>query len=197
MTLQGEHERGALHVRTEAPDGAGARLADVEPETDVPWRAAGRLFVGGVELELSGTTLFRPDRSALATSLYEAPAVDGDTLCAASEGGSGDGLLQCWHVSAGATGQPMVITTGGRPDRVAVAGENVAWVASPQGLPQVFVRDTRGATPSRALTNMGLQVGGGGPPAGFVPPPHRGRLRFDGDTLRWSAPDGEGEVRWR
>lgn len=182
---------------TEAAEEAVARVADVATEVDVPWSAEGRVFVGGVALELSGTTLVGPDGRALTTSMYEALAVDGDTVCAASEGGSQDGLLQCWHCSAGAAPHSMMITTGGRPDRVAVAGDHVAWVASPSGLPQVFVADTRGSTPVRALTNMGLQRGLGEPPAGFVPPPHRGRLRFDGDTLRWSAPDGEREVRWR
>ncbi len=165
--------------------------------TDHAWSGQGGLRGGGVSLAMEGTTLFGPERIALATGLYEAPVVNDATLCAVGDIPDGKGALQCWSAEGGSLGQPVTVVSGGRPDRVAVADTAVAWVASPDGLPQVFVGDTLGRSPPRPLTNVGLARPAGGPPPGFVPPPHRDTLHFDGDRLRWQTADGAREVSWR
>lgn len=172
--------------REEAPEGV-----------DLAWSGQGGLRVGAVPLALEGTTLLGPERIALATGLYEAPVVNDATLCTVGDSANGNGTLQCWSAEGGTLGPPVTVASGGRPDRVAVDGSVVAWVASPDGLPQVFVGDTLGRSPPRPLTNVELTRPAGGPPAGFVPPPHRDTLHFDGDRLRWQTADGPREVSWR
>jgi hypothetical protein len=141
--------------------------------------------------------MVEPGGNAVASGLYEAPVVDGADLCAATEGPTGAGWLRCWRTEGGRLGPPVSLATGGRPDRIALAEGWVAWVASPAGLPQVFVATVDGNEPPRALTNIDLAPGGGGPPPEFVPPPHRDRLHFEGDHLRWQGPDGPESVPWR
>lgn len=176
---------------------APASREPIGDEVDLSWAERGELHVGSATVLVEGTTLLTNAGVPFATGLYEAPAFDADTLCAVGDGAGGNESLRCWPVEAGGIGQPTTIVSGGRPDRVALAGSAVAWVASPSGLPQVFVGDARGASPPRALTNVGLTRANGTPPPGFVPPPHRDSLHFHGAYLRWHAPDGEREVLWR
>jgi hypothetical protein len=86
---------------------------------------------------------------------------------------------------------------GSRPGRLALGDGVLAWVASGEGLPRVHVAPVDGASPPRALTNVGLQYVPGHRPDGFVPPPLRDTLRFDGAWLRWDSAEGPQEVRWR
>ncbi|MFZ5475187.1 MAG: hypothetical protein ACOZNI_00305 [Myxococcota bacterium] len=83
----------------------------------------------------------------------------------------------------------------GRADRVALHDGHVAFVAPANGLASVWVAEVGGEP--RQLTNVGLAPAKGRAPAGWVPPPHDGAPRFDGDWLRWRSPRGEEAVRWR
>lgn len=86
-------------------------------------------------------------------------------------------------------------TRDGHPDRLALSADGrwLAWVASREGLPAVhagrFLDDT-----AVVLTNAGLDRSRPGRPPGFVPPPHEGPLRIDGDRIVWTSPDGEHAV---
>lgn len=84
------------------------------------------------------------------------------------------------------------LVASGQPDRAALSpdGRTVAWVDAADGLPAIFVGDFDGGAPTQ-LTNVDLPPPNGGPPQGFVPPPHVEPLRFAGDRLTWTAPDGE------
>lgn len=83
----------------------------------------------------------------------------------------------------------------GHPDRLAIApaGDQLAWVASVDGLPVVQVAGFEGGEPI-SLTNIGLDRSAPGRPAGFVPPPHDGPVRFDGPRIVWSSPEGAHQV---
>lgn len=85
-----------------------------------------------------------------------------------------------------------------RPDRVALApdGSTVAYVSGHTGWASLWVVPVDGGAP-RQLTNAGLARRKGGPPEGFVPPPHLDAPWFDGDLLVWDAPDGRHSVAWR
>jgi hypothetical protein len=86
----------------------------------------------------------------------------------------------------------------GAPDRPALdpSGQWLAYVASADGLPAVFVAPVAGG-PSRQLTNEALVRRKGSPPEGFVPPPVTGDgLRFVGDELRWEAEGRTWRVTW-
>ena len=107
-----------------------------------------------------------------------------------------------------ATGTALWLTQGderwlhsdrGAPDRVALStdGAHVAWFASHDGLPTLFVSPARPGAEPRQLTHHQVGSAKGGPPPGFVPPPvHEGELRFDGDGLRWPSPRGPQAIRW-
>jgi len=102
------------------------------------------------------------------------------------DGGPASRLLAC------APPAPCrVVVDQGSPDRAAIApdGQQIAWVASVDGLPAVFVAPFDGGAPTQ-LTNVGLSPGVGGPPNGFVEPPHGDPLRFEGGALAWDAPGG-------
>ena len=159
----------------------------------MPYRGSGTLPLGGAQLALRGKVLYRPDGQVLVDKLYTAPVSDGAHVCAADEGADGLGRLRCWDAAL----QPVTIQVGGRPGRLALGPGAVAWVASPAGLPQVFVAPVRGAAPPRPLTNQGLQRVPGRAPDGFVAPPLRNSLRFDGDVLRWDTAEGPRSVGWR
>ena len=167
-----------------------AAAAHAEP-MDARYSGSTVLDVDGVALHVDGDTLRRGDE-VLARRLLAAPATDGRSVCAADEADDGLGRLRCWTGPAATT-----LMTGGRPTRLAMAEGHVAWVASVDGLPKVFVAPADGGEAPRPLTNLGLRHAPGGPPAGFVPPPLRGPPRFDGAWLRWDAQDGAHAVRWR
>lgn len=163
------------------------------PESDVPYAGHAALRVGAQSVTLDGTRILRADGTVLVDHLYAAPVADAHTLCAVDDAASGVGRLRCWNDVL----QPTTIVQGGRPDRLALQGDHLAWVASPAGLGQVTIGWVDGRTPPRPLTNVGLQRVPGRAPAGWVPPPLGDSLRFDGDRLRWDAPDGAHEAMWR
>jgi hypothetical protein len=172
---------------------SAAPPAQLPADIDIPYAGSGTLALGGAELTLQGRTILRPDGAVLTEKLYTAPVADGAHLCAADEGADGLGRLRCWNTSL----QPVTLQIGGRPGRLAIGPGWLAWVASPAGLPQVFVAPANASAPPRALTNVGLDYTPGRAPEGFVPPPLRSSLRFDGDFLRWDTAEGPRSVRWR
>ena len=172
-----------------APAAAGSLPA----ESDRPYAGSGSLELGGQRLRLDGQRLLLPDGRPLVEGLLGDPVSDGAHLCAADEGGDGRGRLRCWDTGLRA----VTLAMGGRPGRLALDQDMLAWVASPTGLPQVTVAPVDGSAPARALTNVDLQRVPGRAPDGFVPPPLGRSLRFDGDRLRWDTPDGARELRWR
>ena len=162
-------------------------------ETDIAYQGSGELPLGSLRLRLNGTQLLRPDGEILVDRLYSPPVGNGAWLCAADEGTRGLGRLRCWDSEL----HPVTLAVGGRPGRLAIQTDMVAWVASPEGLPQLFIASLDGRIPARALNNVGLQREPGRAPEGFVPPPLGQTLRFDGDWLRWESPDGPHSVRWQ
>ncbi len=172
--------------------GPGAAHA-LPPETDVTFSRFATLPLGRSTVLLDGRALYAADGRLLADDLLSAPKGDGTFVCAADEGHDGLGQLRCWDGAL----REALLATGGRPSRLSLHAGNVAWVASPAGVPQVFVASADGKVAPRALTNVGLQRVPGRAPAGFVPPPLRDTLRFEGDFLRWDTQGGPREVRWR
>jgi hypothetical protein len=167
--------------------------APLPAETDRAYAGSGTLLLGDQRLRLDGVAVLRPDGSTLVDALTGAPVADGEHLCAADEGEGGVGRLRCWS----ADGPVVTIATGGRPGRLALHDGMVAYVASPQGFPSVRVAPVDGSAPPRALTNVDLKRVPGQAPAGFVPPPLRDTLRFDGPLLRWQSAEGAQAVAWR
>ena len=174
--------------------------ASAAPETDIPYMGSGTVTVGDHALRLDGSQLLTGAGELLVDRLYTPPVTNGAWLCAADDNTDGLGRLRCWDRQMRA----VTLATGGRPGRLAIqpggqAGGTVmvAWVASPQGLPQVFAGSADGRAAPRALTNTDLRYTPGQAPVGFVPPPLGQSLRFDGDWLRWEAPDGPRAVRWK
>ncbi len=163
------------------------------PETDVTFSGFATFPLGQSTVLLDGRALYAADGRLLADDLLSAPKGDGTFVCAADEGHDGLGQLRCWDGAL----REVFLATGGRPSRLTLHAGNAAWVASPAGLPQVFVASADGKVAPRALTNVGLQRVPGRAPVGFVPPPLRDTLRFEGDLLRWDTQDGPREVRWR
>ncbi len=161
-------------------------------ESDRVYTGDHTLVAGGVAFRVDGRAL-RRGTELLAERLLSAPATDGRRVCAADEAADGLGQLRCW----GPSSQAVTLMVGGRPGRLAMAEGHVAWVASDGGLPHVFVAPAEGGAAPRMLTNVGLEYVPGRAPDGFMAPPLRDTLRFDGDQLRWEAQDGAHAVRWR
>ena len=172
---------------------ASAAAGPVPGETDIPYQGDATWVVGAHTLRVEGQRLLGPEGRLLASRLTGPPVADTHHLCAADEGLDGLGQLRCWDGSL----QAVTLVVGGRPGRLALGGAMLGWVASPEGLPQVFVAPVDGSAAPRALTNVGLTRVPGRAPEGFVPPPLGASLRFDGDLLRWDTPEGPREVRWR
>lgn len=163
------------------------------PETDVPYSGSGTLTLGTQILRVEQQSIRLANGELLVDGLYGPPVSNGQSLCAADETATALGRLRCWDPSLRST----TLATGGRPGRLALEGAWLAWVASPQGLPQIFVAPVNGTQAARALTNVGLDYRPGQAPVGFVAPPMRQSLRFDGDFLRWDSAEGPKSVRWR
>ena len=161
-------------------------------ESDIPYAGAQTLRVGTVTLRVEGTRLLGPG-ATLTERLYTDPVADSTHVCAADDGTNGTGRLRCWNADL----KPTTLFEGGRPDRLAMHGDHVAWVASPGGLPQVYIGWADAHAAPRALTNVDLKRVPGRAPEGFVPPPLGRTLRFEGDWLRWETPDGTRRVGWQ
>ena len=135
---------------------------------------------GAAVLHYEGTVL------PLSTELLEPPAVSEDGRRVALVRRDA-GLVSAIELLE--NGQVRRLTDEGAPDRVALSpeGQHIAWVASPQGLPSVFVAPWDGEPVQ--LTNVDLPPGS--PPPGFVDPP-RSAPAFDGRFVVWS---GESDQR--
>jgi hypothetical protein len=174
---------------------AAAHATPGSTETDRPITGQATYTVGTATYRFEGTRLLHGQGSVLAERVLSPPVARADVLCASDEGADGLGRLRCWNDRA----QVVTLAVGGRPSRLALGPTHLAWVASPAGLPQVFVAPLDGTAPARALTNAAAVKAHtpGHAPEGFVAPPLRDSLRFDGVLLRWDAQDGAHEVRWR
>lgn len=168
-------------------------LIACQPEVDIPYQGDDALTLGAHAIRVDGQRVLTTDGQLLADHVYTPPVASTTHLCAADEATDGLGQLRCWDADL----HPIQLAVGGRPGRLAIRDGMVAWVASPEGLPQVFVAPIDGSAPPRALTNVGLKRVLGQAPEGWVPPPLRQSLHFDGDYLRWDAPEGPQSVKWR
>jgi hypothetical protein len=139
---------------------------------------AGRLVAGSGGLTLDGRLLD-------AQLVGPPSAAGGGAVWSARDG---DRVVLRW---LSPSGQVVDLTDRGDPDRAALdaQGQRVAWIASEGGLPCFFARRLP-AGPVVALANVGLSPRPGGPPAGFLPPPHLAPLRWEGDDLVWESPQG-------
>ncbi|MFT4976936.1 MAG: hypothetical protein ACI8S6_002841 [Myxococcota bacterium] len=112
-----------------------------------------------------------------------------------------DGLtisaLDVVEISADGITQRRLVSEGS-PDRAAISedGEWVAFVSGQTGVASVWAVPFDGGAPQQ-LTNIGLEDAPrvpGGPPPGFVPPPHDGSLSVQGDEVWWVSPVGQHRV---
>lgn len=104
----------------------------------------------------------------------------------------------------GGVWQPDRVLVSGRanPDRPALSpdGEQVAFVSGLTGLASIWVMPFAGGEEPIQVTNVDLHLvkrAPGQPPPGFQPPPVIDDLRFDGDDLVWTGPEGTLSARWR
>lgn len=187
-------DRGGFgYTRPMRPAALFVLLAACQEEIDIPYQGAGEHRVGAALFREDGQRLLDPAGAMVAERLYTPPVSDGTHLCAADEGKDGMGQLRCWDAEL----RERTLSVGDRPDRIALGEGHVAWVASSDGLPKIFVAPLDGSADPRILTNVGLRHVPAKPPVGFVPPPLRQTLRFDGDWLRWDTAEGPRSVKWR
>ena len=188
------------------------REAPVELPVDAgaPPRERGTWELQGATLVLADGTLVLETpgaRQTLAHDVVGPPAVsaDGDRVAYARQVGQaalssiavidGRGVDGSWS-------EPRTLV--GHADRPALSpdGGQVAFVSGSSGIASVWLVPFEGGEPVQ-LTNRDLRSPAvspdaldgpvhppGQPPAGFVPPPHTGPPRFEGDRLVWDAPDG-------
>lgn len=137
-------------------------------------------------------------RRATAEAVDTAP----ERIVTTRSSGSGRSVEAGWEPEA--LGSRLLAIEGGRTrvlvdaswnaDRPALSddGRWVAFVSGRSGFASVWIVAFEGGEP-RQLTNVGVarEKGATGAPAGFVPPPVDGSLRFDGEALTWTGPDGE------
>jgi TolB protein len=178
--------------------------ADTGPAELGSWELAGhavlRLSSGLLVLEQRGLDWRLADQVAGTPAVAEA----GDRLVYARRGdGVGLSSLEAWELGDGGdwTGPRGLAEQADRP-AISPDGERVAYVSGKSGIASIWLTSFDDGDPIQ-LTNVGLTSPAlseapldgprhtpGQPPAGFVPPPRDGSLRFDGDHLRWEAPDG-------
>lgn len=130
---------------------------------------------------------------ALAEEIVGLPAVAGERVVWSALEGPGT-TLWAWEPGA----EPRLLTDEGSPDRPALSpdGETVLFFSGRTGLASLWALPFTGGIPTQ-ITNQGLESAPrrpGEPPAGFVPPPHRGPPRVEGDRARWESPAGPVEV---
>jgi len=202
---------GLLHVsgcapREPAPGpraevGGGGSLppeVSVRPERSGEWPVA-----GGATLVLSadGRLALRSSDGeiALAAEALELPAISasGERIAFAARRADGfSTAVEAVAYESGAwTDVRALVDDGGTPDRVAISpdGSRVAFAAPAGGVAALWIVAFDGGAPVQ-LTNVGVRKQGPREPAGFVPVPHRGPPRFEGNELVWEAPDGTHRV---
>ncbi|MFT4625017.1 MAG: hypothetical protein ACI8PZ_003683 [Myxococcota bacterium] len=145
--------------------------------------------------DASGLRIEGPSAQVLSGELLGAPAVAPNGRFVFSER-VGEARLRAVQRD-GTEWAVHTVVAAGDPGRAAISndGDTIAYVASAGGLPAVFVVPFSGGEPVQ-LTNVGVShdPSRGGPPPGFVPPPHEAPLAFEGDTVTWTAPDGRHTV---
>jgi len=178
----------------QAPDAASAPIQDA----GAPPRLAGEwTLAGGTRLLLQDGHLSLvdgPDVWTLADRVIGPPAVSdaGDRIAYCRQGeGVELGSIEVWELGEGARQGPRVLAGGDRP-ALSPSGEWVAFVSGRTGIASLWLVPFAGGDAVQ-LTNRGLESRWipGQAPAGFVPPPHEGPPRFDGDRLVWRSPAGE------
>jgi hypothetical protein len=187
-----------------APTSAPTSAAGALPaETDLPPRERARIPIPGGSLDLAdgGLTHISPaGRTPLATQVQGPLSMDARAQRFAwSERLPSGARIRLLDITDPT--HPWTLTSTGEPDRVALSpdGTRVAYVADVGGLPALFLAPAKDGTPVQ-ITNIGIErIPGGGPPPGFVPPPHQGPPQFATNTagqpvLRYASPTGPVEV---
>jgi hypothetical protein len=157
------------------------------PDSDVPYDQAtlpDATLQDGSEMQLRDGSL-SVDRELIATGVREmvfapdrfAYTVEGET-----------GVHTRWLTPSGWT-ELRLATAHARPDRLALAGEGIAFVAPLDGISAVWFAHPDGTL--QQLTNLGLERPHAGAPDGFLPSPWRGPPTVQGHRLLWSTPDGQ------
>lgn len=188
--------------------GAGcAAQAAGEAETDRAYPVEGRWAADGVEIRLEEGRLFASSPEGeirLGEGVVGRPALAPGLVVAALDEGRSTGRIAAWRRSAdGRWERRLLVDAGGRPDRVALSpdGSTVAFVWGRTGIASVYTVPADGSAPPVQRTNVGIEAQPrrpGQPPPGFVPPPGRDGLRFQGDELIWQDAQGnEHRTRWR
>lgn len=170
---------------------------DVTKERSALPSPEGSWNVDGESIRLEGRVLSIGD-TEVAREVIGLPSVSADgTRIAFSHGLEGNHGTALSVVEKGADGwsAPRILVAEGTPDRVAISpdGSKIAYVAPAYGIASIWIIPFEGGNPLQ-LTNVGVRRDGPGRPDGFVPPPHRGPLRFDGDRLVWESPEGTHEA---
>ncbi len=166
---------------------------------DDEWAIArdGRLLLTDETLSIEWPHAADEPATVLATEVVGVPAISADgTRFVFGRNGPGDGLTVLDAVSISADGlSHTTLIADGTPDRVAISadGQWVAWVSGITGIASVWAMPFEGGAPVQ-LTNRDLVRIPGQEPAGFVPPPHRAPLRFEGTRIVWESPAGAHEV---
>jgi hypothetical protein len=187
-----------------APVAAAADAVDA-PEEGWPDVDGTFPVAAGAAVQIVGAVavLRSPEAPAvpLAVAAVQPPARSGDGrrfVLAHRPEGAFCTVLDAWSIDGDRWTGPRRLESEGCPDRVAIdpAGDRVAYASGRTGIAALYLVDFVGGAP-RQLTNVGLEdrpPTPGAAPEGFVPPPHLGPPRFDGDALLWTAPDGEHRV---
>lgn len=166
--------------------------ADLPPETEGNPQWAGSWEAPAGELVQDGATLSL-DGHVIATDVLGTPAIVGDRVALVRRPETSVSVSVLQVLTLG--GEPVTLVDEGSPDRVALSPD-AQWVAfcwGKTGISSVWAVPFSGGEPVQ-LTNVDLVRGVDGEPVGFVPPPHTGPLRFEGDTIVWDSPDGTHRV---
>lgn len=136
-----------------------------------------------VEVDRSGD--LRIDGRVIARHALPELAFYATTIVFPSDTGAGTDLLVLWRKDA--LPEPLIAWPG-TEDRPSFSpdGDSLAFVASTDGLPSVWMLDLASREATR-LTNQGLRRTPGRAPEGFVPPPDSPRFMWSADRLSWTA----------
>lgn len=158
--------------------------------------SAGRWELDAHEITLASAALYA-DGIAILAHVYDDPVATFDALYVPADPGAGDGGIYAVRI---VDERPSVVPllTDGRPDRLALSpdGSMLAYVGGHSGIASVWTLPTIAGAP-RQVTNVGLLNSQGRAPTGFVPPPERGPVRFDGGRVVWMAEGTARSARWR
>ncbi|MES2644065.1 MAG: hypothetical protein V4850_31555 [Myxococcota bacterium] len=165
-------------------------------EGDRPFAGTGTWDLEGRAITLTAGTLYADGLPILA-HVYGDPVAGEKVLWVPADPGEGDGGIYAVRIHDGEALVMPLLTTG-RPDRLALSpdGATLVYVGGHSGIASVWAVPTVAGAP-RQLTNVGVLPTPGGAPEGFVPPPERGPVRFDGARIVWTAEGAERTATWR